>query len=84
MRLRPESWAYRRQVWALYEPLEKNGTLWYDAAVQHPVLGDEPYYAPLQLTDAPAADAAETARRQRRLFESTFGRAFAKPPDSES
>lgn len=81
VRLRPKSWAYRRQAWALYEPPEKNGTLWYDAAVQHPVLDDEPYYAPLQLGEAPPPGAAETARAQRRVFEATFGNAFAKPPD---
>jgi hypothetical protein len=78
VRLRPASWAYRRQAWAIYEPPEKNGTLWYEAAVQHPVLEDEPYYAPLQLTDEAPPDSAETARKQRQLFEASFGKAFAK------
>ena len=78
VRLRPGSWASRRQVWALFEPPEKNGTLWYEATVQHPVLPNDPYYAPLQLTDEPIPDAAETATKQRQSFEATFGKAFAK------
>ncbi len=82
VRLRPGSWAYRRQAWALFEPPEKNGTLWYAATVQHPVLPDEPYYAPVHLEgDAAPIDPAEAARKQRQLFESTFGRAFAKRDD---
>ena len=83
VRLRPTSWAYRRQAWAIYEPPERNGILWYEAAVQHPVLEDEPYYAPVQLTDEPLPDLAEAARKQREMFENTFGKAFAKPPRSE-
>ena len=85
VRLRPGSWAYRRQVWALFEPPEKNGTLWYAATVQHPVLPDEPYYAPVHLEgDAAPIDPAEAARKQRQLFESTFGRAFAKKDDASA
>jgi hypothetical protein len=81
--LRPESWAYRRQAWAIYEPPEKNGTLWYEATVQHPVLPDEPYYAPVDLDDAAAPiDPAELARNQRQIFENTFGKAFAKKDDA--
>jgi hypothetical protein len=83
VRLRPGSWAYRRQAWAIYEPSEKNGTLWYEAAVQHPALEDEPYYAPLQLADEPPPAPAETARKQRQIFQATFGKAFAKPPDAD-
>ena len=83
VRLRPESWAYRRQAWAIDEPPEKNGALWYEATVQHPVLPDEPYYAPVQLEgEAPAIDPTEAARNQRQLFESTFGRAFAKKDET--
>ncbi len=82
VRLRPESWAYRRQAWALYEPPEKNGALWYEAAVVHPRVADEPYYPPIQLTDAPAPGAAEIARKQREIFEATFGKAFAKRNDA--
>ncbi len=83
VRLRPESWAYRRQAWAIYEPPEKNGALWYEATVQHPVLPDEPYYAPVDLDgDAAVVDPAQTARNQRQIFESTFGRAFAKKDDA--
>jgi hypothetical protein len=82
VRLRPESWAYRRQAWALYEPPEKNGTLWYEAAVAHPRVADEPYYPPVQLTDVPAPRAAEIARKQREIFAATFGKAFAKQKDA--
>ncbi len=83
VRLRPESWAYRRQAWALFEPPEKNGTLWYEAAVQHPVMEDEPYYAPVQLDDGAAmVDPAEAARSQRQIFRSTFGRAYEKKDDA--
>ena len=83
VRLRPKSWAYRRQAWAIYQPPEKNGTLWYEATVQHPVLPDEPYYAPVDLDgDAAVVDPAQTARNQRQIFESTFGRAFTKKDDA--
>jgi hypothetical protein len=81
VRLRPESWAYRRQAWALYEPAEKNGTLWYEAVMQ-PGVDDEPFYPPLQLTNAPAPTASETARKQRELFKATFGPMFAKKDDA--
>ena len=45
-RLRPESWAYRRQVWDLEEKGKAGGPEFW-AAVQ--ALGDSPYYAPVEL-----------------------------------
>jgi hypothetical protein len=84
VRLRPESWAYRRQAWAIFEPPEKNGPLWYEAAVVHPPIADEPYYAPFQRAGTAAPPAAETARKQREIFEATFGKAFAKNDEGPS
>ena len=43
-----------------------------------PGTDDEPFYPPVQLAGAPAATAAETARKQRDLFKAAFGPMFAK------
>ena len=74
LRLRPESWTYRRQMWANYEPQNNVSRPWYDAAM---ATGDVPYYAPVQLGDAPAPDAAATAQKQREIYEALFKKAMA-------
>ncbi|MDP9237046.1 MAG: hypothetical protein M3P30_06555 [Chloroflexota bacterium] len=68
LRLRPESWTYRRQMWANYEPENNMNREWYRAAMS---TGDVPYYPPVQLGDAPA-DAAATAQKQREIYEALF------------
>lgn len=45
-RLRPESWAFKRQAWALEDPAKAGGPEFWDAVE---ALGDEPYYAPIRL-----------------------------------
>lgn len=65
MRLRPESWTYRRQAWANYDPRQNAGRGWYEAMLE---TGDTPYYAPVRLGDALPPDDAEAARRQRELL----------------
>ena len=48
-RLRPESWAYRRQAWALEDPAKAGGPEFW-AAVD--ALGAEHYYPPVELPEA--------------------------------
>jgi AhpC/TSA family len=50
-RLRPESWAFKRQAWTL-EQVGKAGGPEFWAAVQ--ALGDKPYYPPVQMEGMPA------------------------------
>jgi hypothetical protein len=69
LRLRPESWTYRRQMWANYEPQNNMNREWYRAAMS---TGDVPYYAPVQLGDAPAPDEGATAQKQREVYETLF------------
>ena len=45
-RLRPESWSYKRQAWALEDPMKSGGPEFW-AAVD--ALGDRPYYPPVAL-----------------------------------
>jgi hypothetical protein len=45
-RLRPDSWNYKRQAWALEDPLKAGGPEFW-AAVD--ALGDSPYYPPIDL-----------------------------------
>ena len=45
-RLRPESWAYKRQAWQLGDPERDYGTTFW-AEVEK--LGDRPYYPPLEM-----------------------------------
>jgi hypothetical protein len=45
-RLRPDSWNYRRQAWALEDPVKAGGPEFW-AAVD--ALGDRPYYPPIDL-----------------------------------
>jgi AhpC/TSA family protein len=49
-RLRPESWAYRRQTWELEEPGKAGGAEFW-AAVD--ALGDRPYYPPPEMEGMP-------------------------------
>ena len=74
VRLRPESWTYRRQYWANYEPQNNANRVWYEAAMS---TGDTPYYEPVQLGVGPAADRAATAQKQREVYEALFKKAFA-------
>src|SRR5439155_17623872 len=76
-RLRPESWTYRRQTWANYDPGQNAGLGWYRAML---ALEDEPYYDPPWLGEARGHDPAETARRQRRML-SDIVKPFL-PPDA--
>lgn len=48
-RLRPESWNYKRQAWALSNPDRDYGTNFMKEVRK---LGDKPYYEPRQLPDA--------------------------------
>ena len=50
MRLRPESWAYKRQGWALETPGGSGGPKFW-AAVQ--ALGDRPYYPAVEMEGMP-------------------------------
>jgi len=68
LRLRPESWTYRRQMWANYEPQNNMNREWYNAAM---ATGDIPYYPPVQFGDT-APDAAATAQKQREIYEALF------------
>ena len=72
--LHPENWTYRRQYWANYDPQNNANRVWYEAAMS---TGDTPYYEPVQLGDAPTADRAATAQKQRDIYEALFKRAFA-------
>lgn len=45
-RLRPDSWNYKRQAWALEDPAKSGGPEYW-AAVD--ALGDRPYYPPVRL-----------------------------------
>lgn len=45
-RLRPESWAYRRQAWALEEPVKAGGPEFWSAVS---ALGKEKYYAEIDM-----------------------------------
>ncbi len=69
LRLHPESWTYRRQMWANYEPQNNMNRAWYTAAM---ATGDTPYYAPVQLADDAAPDPAVTAQKQRDIYEALF------------
>lgn len=69
-RLRPESWTYRRQAWAMYDPAQNVGRGWYEAAM---ATGDVPYYPAPQLGDAAALTPAETAEMQRERYRTLFG-----------
>jgi tetratricopeptide (TPR) repeat protein len=76
LRLRPESWTYRRQMWANYEPQNNMNREWYNAAM---ATGDVPYYAPVQFGDT-APDAAATAQKQRETYEALFKPLMAPDP----
>jgi hypothetical protein len=54
-RLRPESWAYRRQAWALEDPAKSGGAEFW-AAVD--ALGTDAYYAPIDMPGL-AGDASD-------------------------
>lgn len=51
-RLRPESWAYKRQAWSLEAPGKAGGPEFW-AAVD--ALGDRPYYPPVDMEGMPSA-----------------------------
>ena len=69
-RLRPESWTYRRQAWAMFDPGQNVGRGWYEAAMS---TGDVPYYQPPQLDADPALTAADAAEKQRERYRTLFG-----------
>lgn len=68
--LRPESWTYRRQAWAIYDPGQNVGRGWFEAAMS---TGDVPYYPPPQLEAEPVLTPAEAAEKQRARYRTLFG-----------